>query len=375
MSARMHERSSPGRLYDVQWLRVLLTILVVAHHAAEPYVAVGGDWGAIVDDPDSSDLLLTLFVFNRTFFMGFFFLISGYFLDASLARNGAWGVVRGRLIRLGIPLVVLVVLVFGSIGYALYGEGLGYFEFIFRNYIGGGNAEFGHLWFIAHLLIYVLLYILLRALFPALGTIGARSDTPGHGTILIYVLALGAITALVRLTWPIDTWVRFFGLVPGEPAHMPFYLTLFSIGILAGRAGWFARLESRVAKPWFAAGALIFTILAVLATPRLAQPDTTFMRIAWAFLEPVVGIGMILGLLVLFRRYLATPGPWLRWLEGNLYGVYLIHLFLVIALQMALLDSGWPALMKFFAVTFGTLAISFPIIALLRRIPGFRAVI
>lgn len=55
------------RLYYIQWIRVLSTILVVAHHAAVPYVAVGGgDWSAIVDDPASSDLLLTLFVFNRT---------------------------------------------------------------------------------------------------------------------------------------------------------------------------------------------------------------------------------------------------------------------------------------------------------------------
>ena len=376
MSDSVYEHGGPDRLYYVQWLRVLLTILVVAHHSADPYVPIGGgDWSAIVDDPASSDLLQTLFVFNRTFFMGFFFLVSGYFLDASLARNGPWGVIRNRLIRLGIPLVVISVFVFGSGFYALYGEGLGYFVYIFRDYIGGGNVEFGHLWFIAHLLIYAVVYVLLRTLFPMLGTVGSRSDPPGHVAILIYALAIGAIMALVRLTWPIDTWVRFFGLVRGEPARMPFYLTLFTIGIIAGRANWFARLPSSVAVPWFAAGALIFATLAVLATPRLAQPDTTFMRIAWGFLEPVVGLGMILGLLVLFRRYLASPGPWLRRLEGNIYGIFLIHLFVVIGLQLALLDVEWPALMKFFAVTIGTLAISYPIIALLRRIPGVAAVI
>ena len=376
MSNATRTPARSDRLYYVQWIRVLLTVLVVAHHAAEPYVAIGGgDWGAIVDDPASSDLLLTLFVFNRTFFMGFFFLISGYFIDASLARNGPWGVIRSRLIRLGIPLVVVVVFVFGSIGYALYGQGRGYFEFIVVDYLGGGNAEFGHLWFIAHLLIYVLLYVLLRALIPALGTIGARSDPPAHLTILIYVLAIGAIMALVRLVWPIDTWIRFFGVVRGEPAHLPFYLSLFAIGILAGRAGWFSRLESRIAMPWFAAGALLFAVLAGLATPRLAQPDTTPLRIVWAFLEPVVGVGMILGLLVLFRRTLATRGPWLSRLQGNLYGVYLLHLFVVIGLQMALLETGWGALIKFLAVLLGTLVISFPVIALLRRIPGFRAVL
>lgn len=367
--------SKQPRLHYVQWIRVLLTVLVVAHHAAEPYVLVGGDWSEIVNDPARSDLLLTLFVLNRTFFMGFFFLISGYFIDASLARHGALKVVRDRLIRLGIPLFVLVVFVFGSIGYAIYGDGMSYALFITRDYLRGGNAEFGHLWFIAHLLVYVLVYVGLRAVVPSFGTIGAQTNPPGHGAILVFVLVIGAILALLRQWWPIDTWTRFFGLVPGEPAHVPFYIALFAIGLIAGRANWLARLDSRIALSWFALGATIFLALAIWGTPRLAQPDTPAMKLVWAFLEPVVGIGMILGISVLFRRYLAGPSRALKVLEGNLYGVYLIHLFVVIGLQVALVNTGLPALAKFAVVVIGTLAISLPIIALLRRIPGFRAVL
>ncbi|MCB1549987.1 MAG: acyltransferase family protein, partial [Hyphomicrobiaceae bacterium] len=164
------------------------------------------------------------------------------------------------------------------------------------------------------------------------------------------------------------------GLVPGEPAHMPFYVTLFVIGIVAGRAHWLSRMDARTALPWFAAGALIFLALAIPATPRLAQPDTMQMRIVWAYLEPVVGVGMMLGIVVLFRRYLSADSRLLHALEGNIYGVYLIHLFVVIALQVALLNFQWPALLKFLVVLAGTLAISLPLIALLRRIPPVRAV-
>lgn len=370
------QTDSSTRLYYVQWIRVLLTILVVAHHAAEPYVAIGGgDWGDIVKETASSNLLQTLFVFNRTFFMGFFFLISGYFLDASLSRHGSWGVAKNRLIRLGIPIFLIVTFVFGSIGYAVYGSGQGYFVFIFRDYLGSGNAEFGHLWFIAHLLVYILLYIVLRAMLPAVGTVGAKWGPPGHIAILVYVLGTGLVLALVRQVWPIDTWVRFVGLFRGEPAHMPFYITLFVIGIVAGRARWFSKLKTRVAMPWFLAGLAIFIALAIPATPRLAQPDTTMMRISWAFLEPVVGIGTMLGLLVICRRYLADHGPVLRSVEGNIYGVYLIHLFVVIGLQVALVGFDWPPLQKFLVVLVGTLAISLPLIALMRMIPIVRKVI
>ncbi len=354
---------------------MLLTILVVAHHAAEPYVAIGGgDWSDIVNETAKSDLLQILFVFNRTFFMGFFFLISAYFLDASLARHGAWGVIRTRLIRLGIPILFFVVILFGSIGYAIYGEGLGYFEFLYR-YIVDGNAEFGHLWFIAHLLVYVVLYVLLRALFPVIGTYGAESEPPGHAAILIYLLVIGAVLAAVRQVWPIDTWVRFFGLFKGEPAHMPFYASLFAIGLVAGRADWFTKLETRIAIPWFLLGIAIFAALASMSTARLAQPDTTAFRVLWAFLEPVVGVGVILGLLVFFRRFFSKRGPVLRRLEGNIYGVYLIHLFVVISLQMALAGVDMDPLVKFLIVLIGTLAISVPLIALLRRVPIVKAVI
>ncbi len=354
---------------------MLLTAFVVADHAVEPHVPVGGGvWNAIVNDPARSDLLLTLFVFNRTFFIGFFFLISAYFLDASLARHGAWGVVGNRLIRLGIPMVVIVVFVFGSIGYALYGEGLGYFEFLFQ-YIRNGNAEFGHLWFIAHLLVYVLLYVLLRALVPRLGALGADAEPPGHVAILIYVLAVGAVMAAVRQVWPIDTWVRFFGLFKGEPADMPFYASLFTIGLLAGRANWFDRIQTRIAVPWFIAATAVFATLAYLDTTQLAQPGTMTAKIAWAFLEPLVGVGVILGLIVFFRRFVSASGTVLRSIEGNIYGIYLIHLFVVIGLQVALAGVGMPALAKFALVLIGTLLISYPVIALLRRVPGVPVVI
>jgi glucans biosynthesis protein C len=58
-------------------LRVAMTALVVFHHAAITYGAVGGWYHH--EAPEGSNLVLTLFgVINLTFFMGFFFLIAGY---------------------------------------------------------------------------------------------------------------------------------------------------------------------------------------------------------------------------------------------------------------------------------------------------------
>ncbi len=130
------------RLHFVGWLRVFLIALVVGHHAAEPYNAAGGEWREMLDDPARSDLLLYFFLLNRTFFMGFFFLIAGYFTAASYDRHGAWGFARSRLLRLGVPLAVVVIFGFGTIGYGIYGEGSGYLRWLWRDYLGRGLIRF-----------------------------------------------------------------------------------------------------------------------------------------------------------------------------------------------------------------------------------------
>lgn len=360
------------RLHYVQWLRVLLICLVVGQHAAEPYVVTGGGW--MVSDPAKSALLLAPFVLNGTFFMGFFFLISGYFLDASLDRHGAAGVIGDRLLRLGVPLVLIVVFLNGAIGWAIEGAGLGYGPFLLTRYLPGA-PEFGPLWFIAHLLIYITAYALWRASFAGEARWLRAPRAPGHRAILGFVLGLGAVTALTRIWYPIDDWVRIGGLIPAEPARLPQYIGLFAIGILAGRGRWFEEIDGRVAAIWFGIGAVLFAVTAALALPRLALPDDVALRIAWGFLEAPVGVGMILGLTVLARRFWARTGPWLRRLEGPVYGVYLFHVYFVIGLQAALVGFGWPALAKWALVTVAALVLSFGFATLLRRVPGARRIL
>ncbi|MCB1359229.1 MAG: acyltransferase [Maritimibacter sp.] len=372
LGATMPAAAASARLYYVQWLRVLLIALVVGQHAAEPYVVTGGDW--MVSDPASSTALLVPFVLNGTFFMGFFFLISGYFLDASLDRHGAARVIGDRLLRLGVPLVLIVGIVNGAIGWAIYGEDMGYPAFLLTTYLPGA-PEFGPLWFIAHLLVYILVYALWRGIFAGEARWLRAPKAPGHRAIFIFVLGLGAVTALIRIRYPIDDWVRIGGLIPAEPARLPQYIGLFVVGILAGRGRWFEEIDGRVAAIWFAIGAVTFAATAALALDRLALPDYLGLRIAWGFLEAPVGVGMILGLTVLLRHCCARTGPWLRRLEGSVYGVYLFHVYFVIGLQAALTGFGWPGLVKWAVVTLAALALSFGFATLLRRIPGAQRIL
>ena len=74
-------------LYYVDRLRVLVISLVVAHHAGQAYGPTGGAWPVFEDE--RSPLLGPFFSVNAAFFMGLFFLISGFFVPGSLERKGA----------------------------------------------------------------------------------------------------------------------------------------------------------------------------------------------------------------------------------------------------------------------------------------------
>ncbi|GAA2874175.1 hypothetical protein GCM10020220_074460 [Nonomuraea rubra] len=77
------------RLYAIDNLRILLTALVVAHHVAITYGNIPL-WYYVEPAKDPSGIALDILVVtNQAFFMGFFFLLSGFFTPGSYDRKGA----------------------------------------------------------------------------------------------------------------------------------------------------------------------------------------------------------------------------------------------------------------------------------------------
>jgi glucan biosynthesis protein C len=368
------ERDRPQRLYFVQWLRVFLVSLVVAHHAGQPYGPTGGAWP--VHDPASSPLLGAFFALNAAYFMGFFFLIAGYFTPGSFDRKGGAAFTRDRLLRLGVPLVVLTFSVFALVAYSSQDATTSFVAFYVRDYIGRWQIEMGHLWFVAQLLAMSLIYALARWALTRAGRLAPWIvPVPSDRLILLYAVALGIVGAFVRIWYPQDVWVRIGWLIPAEPAHLPQYVSLFIIGLVAGRGSWFTTIGERTGLRWFFVGIAASVIAVLLLLWPGLLPARYGRGEVWGLLEAFVCVGMILGLLVIFRRYLSRPGALLAWLEGNVYGVYIIHVFIIVPIQAALLGFNLPALVKFAIVTLIALPLSFAIVAALRRIRAVRRVV
>jgi peptidoglycan/LPS O-acetylase OafA/YrhL len=71
--------------------RATLTVLVLFHHSAITYGAIGGWFDREVPTDGRLETKLQIFfcTLNQAYFMGLFFLIAGYLTPGAVDRNGA----------------------------------------------------------------------------------------------------------------------------------------------------------------------------------------------------------------------------------------------------------------------------------------------
>lgn len=364
------------RLLFIDNLRACLTILVVAHHAAQPYGPTGGAWP--IANPERAAILGPFFAVNAAFFMGLFFLISGYCLPAAYDSKGIQQFLLTRFQRLGIPLVFFSLLVFPIVLYRLDAPSVSFFAFIMQAYLHPLKIEVAHLWFLVHLLFYAVCYSLWRQISHQ-WSIDFLAKCPGSCLMVAYLLSLTIITFIVRIEYPIDRWVQLFGFVPTEIAHLPQYVSLFIVGIMAARRSWLRQIGKTQGFLWLGIGlsaALLRYAYSVAHLPDMTAGGGWDWRSAvWSGWESTICVGLCAGLLVLFREKLNFQNKILRILSNNAYTVYLIHLLVILYLQLTFTHASIDPLTKFSLVTVIGVPLCFGISSLLRKLPLVRQVL
>jgi len=111
-------KMSRNRLLCIDNLRIMLIMLIILVHLAITYV---GSWYYHEGQPGMIESMLCMFFLgvSQSLFMGFFFLISGYFTTGSYNRKGTCHFLKDRLLRLGIPLLFYIIFIDPLIEYAL----------------------------------------------------------------------------------------------------------------------------------------------------------------------------------------------------------------------------------------------------------------
>ena len=312
--------SSPrSRLIFIDNWRSALIILVILHHLAVVYGA-GAPFYYVeppVNDLPAFLLLLVFILINQSWFMGAFFLLSGYFTPGSFDRKGQGAFLKDRLLRLGVPLVIFFFVLnpLAMIGvYQMPASLTGITTPLtwakYPKMVG-----MGPMWFAAMLLAFDFGYAIWHAAKKNWKPkFKINSQTPRLFAIVVFVLALALLSYLVRIILPLGK------LVAGFPTlgYLPQYLSFFILGIIASRNNWLQTISSKAGRVGFITAVIATVILLPIALTGLEPGLTTaannivgdghWQSAVYTLWDSTVSVGLCLGVIVLFRRFLNRPG-------------------------------------------------------------------
>jgi glucan biosynthesis protein C len=370
------------RFAFIENLRILLVVLVILHHLAVTYGGEGS-WYYYEGQADTiTAMVLTLFVVvNQAFFMAFYFAIAAYFVPRSLERKGSKRFLKERFLRLGVPLAFQLLVMGPLLNYGLAVNVWG-FDGSLWTYIGDYARHYqgldtGPLWFVEALLIFSIVYALWwRVAQPPAHKVRSKGVAPGNMAIAMYALAVGLITFIVRIWLPVGWW--FLPLNFQFP-HFPQYISLFILGTIAYRRGWLSAISEDAARGrlWGWVVTFLIALAPVLFVAGGALNGGTapfrggihWQALTYALWEQFVCVGMVISLLVWFRKRHDHQGGLARAMAASAYAVYVCHAPILVFVSLGLRSIELYPLLKFALASLISIPICFLVGGLVKRLP------
>jgi hypothetical protein len=374
--ATVHHQPSVRTYEREQWvdnLRVFVIALVIVVHTATGYVTDIAGW-YYDDELTTSDLSTSVigpFAGLGAFFaLGPLFVLAGWFSTRSMAHRGPAGFARSRLIRLGVPLGLFVVVVQPLTDYI--GNRWDEPDQTFVSYLR--VTEVGAMWFIAALLCFSLVYALKEAVHPA------NTEPRPLRTNLLVAVGLGiAVGSFVSWQfWTIDAEVfmnaRFGSWAQGAG--------LFALGVVGANAGWVDGLSATFTRRLGQLAATGMVALFLLFGLSLAPDDDEKIALGidgptalFALLDGLIAVCFSLWFITWMRRRWATHGPLVAKAGRASYATYFIHPLVVTLVMMSL---AWVPLvpeLKFLLVAPLAVVACYAVGYSLTRLPGVAKVL
>ncbi len=329
------EKRPPSRRHDVDWLRTLALGLLILFHILLSFQS----WAASSGFPQNDDLLEELVPFISmlsVWRIPLLFLISGMGVRFALERRDWKQLLRDRTVRILFPFLFGTYLL-GSI--LLFGlPSLGWDADFMPN--------FGHLWFLLNIFLYVVWLLSLLVFLK---------DHPDSGFLrfLSRVIRWPLGLFLFALPLMIEAWLvdpEYFGLYVDNVHGWLLGLLCFFMGfafISTQEVFWPAVVKIRwpatiVAASLFSVRLFVFELEEVL--PWLTALESTSWMLA------AIGFG---------ASYLNQPSRTLGYLSQAVYPVYILHLPIQFFLAYFLLPLPISAYLKLTLLLAGTFGVCF----------------
>lgn len=327
------------RLSHLDGMKIFLSILVVMHHSALAYT-IHETWP--IRETQLTSALKPFISVNATFFMGAFFFIAGILAPSSFAKLGFKSFIFSKAKRLLLPAVLLALIA------------KPFLRFLFNQKIDSAhllhdylyNFDFVHGWFLIQLFFYCFTYGLLKKTLS-----NVKFPFEKIYAYVLVMLSLAGITTLINIFSPINTW--FFAHTI-EPYHFPQYIILFFMGVLYADYG----------KTLNTATLLLCSLTSIFLM-ALYIINFTFHIFPSCFehlWSSGLGIAMTFSLVGFFERFGSQRKKWKSKLGNATFGVYLVHIFIVILINKSLLELSYSPIEKFCITSTFSIVASFLIV-------------
>ena len=332
--------TAPGRLYELDWLRVIVTINLIPFHVAWMITSVNG-FSFVEKGTIAWDILHGYVNFVSPLHMYLLFLVAGTSAYLSLSRRSPGLYIKERILRLLVPLFTFMVFLFPVLGYfwppAQYAIGLGFLKQFwpwclstsFYSPITGG-PNWGHMWFAGYLFIYsmVLLpaFLRMRAGKGPLGDSMTRFLTGRPGAIFLAGIPIALTFAVLSPIWPF-----FRNNLYSDWGYFAYNLTAFVFGFIIARDPEWMRAFKRHFVISLVLG-IIFSAMKMYMAYNLPSFSTPAYNLNYTIYSLIAGFNTwfwVIAILSIAHRSLSFTNGFLRYFNRISYPMYIFHLVVI----------------------------------------------
>ena len=324
-----------NRFHSLDFLRAFALLMGVLLHVLmlflEPFDGSEPRIGASI-----------IFIWIHTWRMPLFMLLAGFFTALSLSKKNTGNYAFNRLIKLGVPLLLL-----WSLIPAIDEEASRLFKvpelISWLLYDVPFTLRLEHLWFLYYLLIFYSILLLVKTTLPSIYSFILDCELSVSRVLMLWLPILILLSPLNKPTGGI------FGEIPitfGEIhlGSMLFMASFFMIGMQAYKSS--KLLENLQRTRFWLPSLIIFSLIPIglLAWGGVKDEPFAFSGLLelWIVnsLSGSATLLLVLSILGLATHKISSSGHILRWLVKLSYPIYVFHLIFVISVSGTLMFFG-----------------------------------
>lgn len=323
------------RIHSLDFLRAFALLMGVLLHVLmlflEPFDGSEPRLGASI-----------IFIWIHTWRMPLFMLLAGFFTALSLSKRDVGNYALNRLIRLGVPILLLWAVIPAVdettsdifklpelISWVLYDVPF--------------TLRLDHLWFLYYLLIFYGVLLLLKSITPRIFTFISDFKLSSARVLLLWLPILILLSPLNKPTGGI------FGEIPTtfgevELGSMLFMASFFLMGLQIQKSARF--LEQLQQKRFWLPSLIIFSLIPIglMGWGGLKDEPFVFSSVLemWISnsLSGSAALLLVLSIMGFGMNQITSSGSTLRWLVKLSYPIYVFHLMFVISVSGTLMFLG-----------------------------------